>query len=299
MIIRQARPVFNRASLNARQNSRGLILSYKVIGERAQGTEDPPIMIFHALLGHKKTWEPIAKTFNTMTSRAVVVVDLRNHGESPHTNTHRYPDLSEDIARLCDKLGIPQATMVGHGIGGRAAMYLALTEPERVKSLLVIDVSPISSPSPELYLTIIEAMRNFSLKPYKNPLQAQDAFKKELRPLIPDEYVLNIVVSNIAVKNSVLTWTCNLEVLKKEFQHIKVFPKLKNKQYFGPTLFLGGQLSDFLPPDDLTGIRGYFPAVVVRFVRKTCHNPHLEDPKGFFEASIKFLKLNNKHHQVS
>lgn len=90
MIIRQARPVFNRASLNARQNSRGLILSYKVIGERAQGTEDPPIMIFHALLGHKKTWEPIAKTFNTMTSRAVVVVDLRNHGESPHTNTHRF-----------------------------------------------------------------------------------------------------------------------------------------------------------------------------------------------------------------
>lgn len=100
-------------------------LSYKVYGEN-YGSDEPPILLFHGLLGNKKHWDSIGKTMLNVTKRAVVSVDLRNHGDSPHANSHKYEDLAADIIKLLEKLSIGKASLVGHSMGGRAAMTTSL-----------------------------------------------------------------------------------------------------------------------------------------------------------------------------
>ncbi|CAH2266218.1 jg17804 [Pararge aegeria aegeria] len=103
-------------------------LAYKVHGTLESSEE--PVVIIHGLLGSKKNWESMSKKINTATQKTVIAVDVRNHGESPHASSHTYPDLASDVSSLITKLSIKQAVIIGHSMGGRTAMVLALSEVE-------------------------------------------------------------------------------------------------------------------------------------------------------------------------
>lgn len=103
-----------------------ITLSYKIFGDSDNSDDEPPILIFHGLLDNKLKWNSTGKTILNMTKRAVVTVDLRNHGDSPHVNSHKYDDLAADILYLFDKLSITKASLLGHGMGGKAAMAVSL-----------------------------------------------------------------------------------------------------------------------------------------------------------------------------
>lgn len=107
-------------------STRNLILSYKIISDTPTDPDAPPILIFHGLLWTKRLWEGLGKTTGNLTKRTVVVVDVRNHGDSPHTNSHKYEELAQDILDLYEKLAIDEATLIGHGMGGKACMSAAL-----------------------------------------------------------------------------------------------------------------------------------------------------------------------------
>lgn len=100
-------------------------LSYKIYGDY-HGSDEPTILLFHGLLGNKQHWDSIGKTMLNVTKRTVVSVDLRNHGDSPHVNSHKYEDLAVDILKLLERLSIAKASLVGHSMGGRAAMSASL-----------------------------------------------------------------------------------------------------------------------------------------------------------------------------
>ncbi|XP_063833336.1 uncharacterized protein LOC135082470 [Ostrinia nubilalis] len=271
-------------------------LSYKIIGDSEMDVDDeaPPFFLLHGLLGCKRHWEGLGKTLLNMTKRSVVVVDQRNHGDSPHSSSHRYEEMAEDVVKLLDKLAVDRACFVGHSMGGRTCMCMSLIAPEKVAALLVVDISPISSP-PHLteYLPkVLNAMKAVEFKRPKTVNKARKMAKRQLKKVITDDMIMRAVLSNINIKSdSTIGWTCNLDALIENFEHIASFPaQMKGKKYRGPTLFVGGQLSDFIPPDDLTKIRGFFPQAVVHYVPKTGHNVHVEDSRAFLEFVLAFFK---------
>lgn len=103
-------------------------LSYKVLGDSEMDVDEkaPPLFLFHGLLGNKRHWESMGKTLLHMTKRSVVVVDLRNHGDSPHNSSHRYDELAEDVIRLLKRLSVNRACLLGHSMGGRTCMCVSL-----------------------------------------------------------------------------------------------------------------------------------------------------------------------------
>ncbi|XP_047538475.1 protein ABHD11-like [Vanessa atalanta] len=269
-------------------------LSYKIHGEAH--SDEPTVLLFHGLLSSKKHWDSIGKTILNVTKRAVVSVDLRNHGDSPHTNSHKYEDLAEDILKLLDKLSITRASFVGHSMGGRAAMTVSLMAPETVAGLLVVDISPISNSTQltDYYPRVLEAMRGVDFKKQKKISTAKQKAKKQLENIIKDDILMRAVLSNVKMKpDHTIGWACNVDILIKHFNYITTFPEnVLKKRYYGPTLFMGGQLSEYLPPDDLVGIREMFPRAVITYVPQVGHNIHVEDPKTFLELTISFLRTN-------
>lgn len=103
-------------------------LSYKIIGDDPGDYDLPPLFILHGLLGFKKHWQGLGKTLMKVTKRCVILVDLRNHGWSPHVKPHKYEDMALDLLKLYNKLKIDKATLIGHSMGGRTAMVLSLME---------------------------------------------------------------------------------------------------------------------------------------------------------------------------
>ncbi|XP_045454252.1 protein ABHD11-like [Melitaea cinxia] len=269
-------------------------LSYKIYGETH--SEEPTILLLHGLLGTKKHWDSIGKTILNVTKRHVVSVDLRNHGDSPHTTSHKYEDLAEDILKLLDRLTVNRVSFVGHSMGGRAAMTVSLLAPEKVAGLLVLDISPISNSKQltEYLPSVLQAMREVNFKNQVKINTAKQKVKKQLQSIIKDDILMKAVLSNVKMKpDHTIGWACNVDILTKHFKYIASFPvDMKRKMYYGPTLFIGGQLSEFLPPDDLVGIREMFPRAVITYVPQVDHNVHVEDPKTFLELAITFLRTN-------
>lgn len=109
-----------------KDNVRCVALAYKVHGDTT--FYQTPIIVLHGLLGSKKNWDSMSKRLNDSTGMSVIAVDARNHGESPHESTHSYNDLANDVRELMAKLSIEEALILGHSMGGRTAMVLALME---------------------------------------------------------------------------------------------------------------------------------------------------------------------------
>lgn len=117
---------YKHSFYNYVQSRSAVDLVYKVHGN--ENYNMAPIIIIHGLLGMRKNWESASKKINENTNKTVITVDMRNHGESPHTSSHTYLDLASDISHLISKLSLKTSHIIGHSMGGRTGMVLALTE---------------------------------------------------------------------------------------------------------------------------------------------------------------------------
>ncbi|XP_075984050.1 sn-1-specific diacylglycerol lipase ABHD11-like [Anticarsia gemmatalis] len=274
-------------------------LSYKILGDGTSDPPKPPVFMFHNIVGNKFQWEGIGKTILNITRRTVVAVDLRNHGNSPHANSHKYTDQASDVLQLFDKLGVQQASLIGHSMGGRTAMCVALMAPLKVAGLLVVDISPISTPPhfTEFVPNLLAAMKAVDFKKPRLVSIARSEARGQLKLIIKDEFLMKVVLSNVKLKeDGTIGWICNLDGLIKNLKHWTTFPtNFKGKAYNGPTLFIGGQLSDYILPEDLHDIRLLFPNAIITYVPKTKHYVHIDDPKTFLELTISFLKTHYYH----
>lgn len=296
MYIRSLLPKFTTKQLSrfyaSTNRPQPVELSYSVIGN-PRDFHKPPILILHGLLGKKKNYRSVGKVLKKILQCCIIPVDLRNHGNSPHASPHNYEALASDVIKLYEKLSIKKAAIIGHSMGGRTAMTVALMEPSLVPKLVIIDISPVSSPKQlsEFFRELLILMKNIDLSQMKTAEIAKREVRKQLLPIVKDDMILNAVTMNIQKKDNKIGWLVNLDVLVNEFQNIVEFPKsLMNNTFSGPTLFIGGQLSEFLPPDDINAIRSMFPQAVVKYVPKVGHNVHVENTAAFLELTISFLR---------
>ena len=241
------------------------MLSYSEHGT-AGGT---PLLIAHGLYGSGRNWGVIAKRLSD--TRRVITVDMRNHGQSFWSDDHSYADLAADLAEVIDTLGGPM-DVVGHSMGGKAAMMLALTRPDTLRRLVIGDIAPVSYSHSQIQF--IDAMRAVDLATVTRRSDAN----AQLAEQGVDPALCSFLTQSLDVAER--RWRLNLEALAANMPEILAFPPV-DAQFSGPTLFLSGGKSDYVSPDYRPTIRALFPAA--RFVKipSAGHWLHADDPRAF------------------
>ncbi|RBI75679.1 alpha/beta hydrolase [Roseovarius sp. TE539] len=234
----------------------------------------PGLLIAHGLYGSARNWGVVAKRLSD--TRQVIAADMRNHGASPWFETHSYEDMAADLAMVLDGLDGP-FDVLGHSMGGKAAMVLALTRPALVNRLIVADIAPVSYSHSQI--EYIEAMKAVDLSGITRRSDAAPL----LTPHIDDPNLVPFFLQSLDVKNR--RWMLNLDTLAREMPKILDFPDISGS-YTGDTLFLSGADSDYVRHEHRAMIKRLFPKA--RFMKLTGagHWLHAEKPREF-EAAIR------------
>ncbi len=234
----------------------------------------PELLIAHGLFGSARNWNTIAKRLRG--AFRVRTVDMRNHGQSPWTSTHDYAGLSADLAA-----SIPNCSHVlGHSMGGKAAMVLALTRPEKIKRLIVADIAPVAYGHSQAHL--IDAMESLDL----SGVATRGDADRSLSDAIEDAGVRAFLLQSLDVRER--AWRLNLAVLRAEMDKIVGFPEIDGK-FDGPALFLTGANSDYVRPEHRNRIESLFPNAVFAKIPGARHWLHAEKPREFEAAVAVFL----------
>lgn len=240
-------------------------------------TAEPPILIVHGLFGSGRNWGVIAKRLSDR--RRVVTVDMRNHGASHWEETHSYHELAADLAEVVAGIG-GAADVIGHSMGGKGAMMLALDRPTLVRRLLVADIAPVAYAHTQVHL--VHAMRGLDLGRIKTRSDA-DAL---LADAIDEPDVRAFLLQSLDVQNR--CWRLNLEVLERDMELITGFPAVSG-QFDGPALFLAGAASDYVRPEHRPLIKRMFPKARQAKIPGAGHWLHAEKPREFEAAARAFL----------
>lgn len=236
-----------------------------------------PLLIVHGLYGSARNWGVIAKRLSDRGP--VVAVDQRNHGDSPWHDSHSYTDMAADLARVIEDQGAPM-DVVGHSMGGKAAMVLALTRPDLLRRVVIADIAPVAYDHSQIQY--IEAMRAVDLTRVARRADAVE----QLEPLVEDPTLRAFFTQSLDVKGQ--RWMLNLDVLAREMPKILGFPEVTG-QFDGPVLFLSGAQSHYVAPGHRDRIRALFPNARFAKIPQAGHWLHAERPREFEAALRVFL----------
>ncbi|MEZ5825330.1 MAG: alpha/beta fold hydrolase [Geminicoccaceae bacterium] len=251
---------------------------------RRQFGSGEPVVIMHGLLGSGRNWQAVGKALAREFD--VYLVDLRNHGDSPWADEMSYPAMAADILRMLDDLGLERASLVGHSMGGKAAMCTALAAPERIARLAVVDIAPVAYDHGHGFRFYLETMLSLDLA----SMSRRADIESGLAESIEDAPIRAFLAQNSAPGDSGLFWKSNLRVLLESLPTITGWPEPpENSSFAGPTLFLRGGQSPYVEDSATQGIRELFPALELETVDGAGHWVHAEAPKATLEALHRLL----------
>jgi len=245
-------------------------------------TERPAIVLMHGLFGSSGNWGSVARQLAARYH--VLVPDLRNHGRSPHAPRHDYPAMAGDVLELLDRHAVQSATLVGHSMGGKVAMHLALTAAARVAGLVVVDMAPVS------YTHGFEVvLAGFAAVDLGGIGSRADA-NAQMRSAVPGSAVRAFLLQNLERRDGRWCWRHNLQALAAAQSTITGFPDYPVEAvYAGPTLFLHGALSDYVRPSHHVVIRQRFPNAGLEAIEGAGHWVYADQPAAFLECLDGFL----------
>lgn len=236
-----------------------------------------PVLIAHGLFGSARNWGVIAKRLSDRGP--VAAVDMRNHGDSLRNSDHSYAALARDLSEVI-AANWGQADVVGHSMGGKAAMVCALQAPQAVRRLVVADIAPVAYGHTQAHL--IHAMRALDLSQITRRSEANEA----LEPHIPEAGVRAFLLQSLDVAEK--RWRLNLDALEAEMDKIIGFPQIEGR-YEGPAFFLSGAESDYVLPEHRARIKDLFPQARFAKIPGVGHWLHAEKPREFEAAVRAFL----------
>lgn len=238
------------------------------------------MLIAHGLYGSGRNWGVIARRL--ADRRDVVAVDMRNHGESPRALTQSYPDMAGDLAEVIRAIGAP-VDLLGHSMGGKASMQLALTLPDLVRRLVVADIAPVAYAHDQSRNA--RAMSALDLTKIATRAEADAALATE----IDDPTLRAFFLQSLDMRAQPPRWRLNLPVLEAEMAKIVGWPGTKGR-FDRPALFLTGGLSSYVLPEHRETIRTLFPKARFAKIPDTGHWLHAERPREFEETVRVFLQ---------
>ncbi|MDO9640213.1 MAG: alpha/beta fold hydrolase [Pseudotabrizicola sp.] len=239
-----------------------------------------PLVIAHGLYGSARNWGVIARRLADV--RDVVAVDMRNHGDSPRDPVQGYPEMAADLAEVIGSLG-GRADLLGHSMGGKAAMQLALTDGARVRRLVVADIAPVAYGHDQSHHA--RAMQALDL----TGITTRGEADRRLAQTIEDASLRAFFLQSLDLKAAGgPRWRLNLPVLQSEMPKIVGWPGTTGT-FDGPALFLTGADSPYVKPEYRDTIRALFPAARFAKIPGTGHWLHAEKPRDFEETVRVFL----------
>jgi pimeloyl-ACP methyl ester carboxylesterase len=238
----------------------------------------PPLIVLHGLLGRSRNWLTIAQ--NLQERRTLLLADLRNHGASPWSDAMDYPAMAGDVAALIERRAGGRAAVLGHSMGGKVAITLALTRPELVERLIVADIAPVSYPD-SAFDGYIRAMLAIDLDAVTRRAEADAA----LAPAVPEPAIRGFLLQNLDfTRGERPVWQPNLAILRRALPRITGFPaELAGRTYDGPAFCLRGERSDYVDGEGEVALRRFLPGVEVATVSGAGHWLHADKPAEFLQ----------------
>lgn len=239
-----------------------------------------PLLIAHGLFGSGRNWGVIAKRLSDQ--RRIIAVDMRNHGQSPREKSNSYTDMAADLAKVIGYIGGPM-DVLGHSMGGKAAMTLALTQPDLVRRLVVADIAPVSYKHSQA--EFITAMRGVDL----NTVTRRSDAAEQLAALGVEPALQSFFTQSLDVAGK--RWLLNLDALEANMADILSFPDVEGP-FDGPTLFLTGGNSHYVTAKHRPRMKELFPESHFAKIPDTGHWLHAEKPRDFEAAVRTFLTMD-------
>jgi len=243
--------------------------------------QGPPIIILHGLLGTLDNWQTLA---NQLSSEyTVCLLDLRNHGRSPHDTSMRMDEMAEDVAEWMVDNWIHSAAVMGHSMGGKVAMTLALEHPLLVERLMVVDIAPKLYPSGHLH--VFEALQAVPLATLTTRKEAENILTEKLNEPTTVQFLMKNLHRDI---DGLYHWKINLEAIVNNYDYIK--QDIVGSPYEGVSWFVKGGNSQYILDSDLEDILSVFPNAKLITIANAGHWVHADAPEKMLEIVRNFMK---------
>ena len=243
-----------------------------------------PLIVLHGLFGSSDNWHSVSRQLSSMFH--VFALDQRNHGRSPHSHDMSYPVMAVDVLEFVTNRRLERPILLGHSMGGKTAMEVALSQPTIVSKLVVADIAPKSYPARHDH--ILEGLLSLKLTAFHDRNDVEEA----LAPTIPDLAVRRFLLKSMRRGDTGFEWQIGLQEIAANYEAINA-GLLPNRTFSGPTLFLRGEHSDYVSEDDLAPIQRLFPAAVFEILPGAGHWLHAEAATLFIAAVKRFLSDAN------
>jgi len=245
-----------------------------------------PIIILHGLFGSNRNWHPIARALSD--EHRVYSLDLRNHGQSAHADVMDYPHMAQDVLAFLEQEAeqskIQPVTIIAHSMGGKVAMWLALSRPELVQKLVVVDIAPVTYEH-----DFSEVLEGFQSIPLPSITSRQDA-EQYLSKMISQSSLRQFLLQNLQFKEGKYRWRLNLDAINRCMSAITGFPDTKGIEPFPRrVLFIGGGQSDYLSKANQKLTRQLFPLASFSMIKSAGHWLHAEQPELFMALIQPYL----------
>ncbi|KAL1915274.1 uncharacterized protein VTP21DRAFT_7550 [Calcarisporiella thermophila] len=248
----------------------------------------PPLVIMHGLFGSRQNWKSLAKAFSRF--RTVYTLDLRNHGESPHSPVHTYEAMGDDVIEFLREQKLEKVAILGHSMGGKVSMTVALKQTPEISQMIVVDMAPIDAGLSPSFSSYVQAMKRVE----EARVSKQSMADEILRDYIPEISIRQFLLTNLKkdLGTGEYHFRIPLDILGNSLSELGSFPFLQAHHTFhGPALFIAGSRSDYIRSSMYPTIRTFFPEAVITDI-DAGHWVHAEKPEEFMKTVVTFL---NKH----
>jgi pimeloyl-ACP methyl ester carboxylesterase len=251
-------------------------LAFETFGDRA----NQPLIVLHGFFASSRNWRQIAKKLADYYH--IYVIDLRNHGLSPHSPEMDYPVMAADINLFMDEQELQTASIMGHSMGGKVAMWFALNNPQRIQKLIVADISPVGYQ--HSFDKTIHALKSLPLDKISNRKQADAYLATDIAELSYRQFLLQ----NLHLKDGHYCWRVDLDIFMQTADNIIAFPSIELiSPFVDEVLFIMGENSTYM---NAHAIDAYFPNAEIAVLEGANHWLHVDKPEEFCVTVLEFLK---------
>jgi esterase len=252
-----------------------MLLNFRKLGS------GPAILVLHGVFGSSDNWQSVGKELSD--DFTVYLIDLRNHGNSPHGDVMNYDVMAEDLRDLAVAEDVQKFHLMGHSMGGKVAMNFASRFPNFLDKLVVVDIGP-KYYAPH-HQQIFRGFNAINLKTLNSRNEAEEVMSNE----IPDFGVRQFILKNLKRTDEGFTWKINLPVIEKNIERVGEAIGI-DKPVQVPTLFIRGSKSNYIQEEDMKSINEMFPSAKLTTVEGAGHWVHAEKPKELLSVLFDFLK---------
>ncbi len=255
-----------------------MTLHHRTLGD--EHAAEPPVIILHGVFGTSDNWQTFGKAL--AERRRVVLVDQRNHGQSPHSTEFNYPAMADDLKMLIEQEQLNDPVVLGHSMGGKTAMFFAVQHPALLSKLIVVDIAPRAY-SPH-HQAVLDAFAAVDIDHIQSRTEAED----QMKPLVAERGVRQFLLKNLQRTDDGFAWKLNLPVIRDNIEAVGA--AVPNDEAIEiPALFVRGAKSDYIQEEDQELIKRIFPQARTINIEKAGHWVHAEQPNALLEAVNNFL----------